>query len=71
MILFTFVWSLCGLFAGYTGGTHDVRVMGWVLLAMSAVMWIAETSYAAYVKNANASANLAARTARRRDGGAL
>lgn len=71
MIALVTAWGLSGLIIGYLGGTHDVRVSGWVLLAMAAGMWIVQTSHRAYLKNVNASAMLEMTAARRRSGGAL
>lgn len=71
MTALVFGWSATAFVIGYLGRSHDVQVMAWVLLGMGVVMWVCETSYRAYVKNANASALLRDYETRRRQGGAL
>ena len=71
MIALTLTWSITAFVIGYLGGTHDVRVIAWILLVITAVMWVAQSIYNGWVRQRNASDLLRQTEARRRQGGAL
>lgn len=70
MTTLLFSWAISGLVIGYAGDSHDVEVIGWILLGMAIVFAALASIRSAYVRNANASINLE-RNERRRTGGAL
>lgn len=65
------VYGAMFLPTGLVFGASDVALTGLIALGIAAVLWLVKTSYAAWLRNANASELLRATDERRRVGGAL
>lgn len=67
MISLCFGWAISGLVIGYLDGSHDVRLVGWILFALASALAVAARLITDYHRNASASIDLM-RSERQRDG---